>query len=168
MVKFFSGKWSFWISGLVIALIFNLALYLFDAPVGMSNGYLPLAQYFVKVIDNGRIAAPPTIDWQTGFLLGILLGAFLTAILSGNWKFEFFPSDMGKEFFPAFGKSVLAGFSGGFLVMLGLQIAGDSFFGQWAAAMQLSVGAWLFLIVFFVTGTILSILLAKRAEGGEK
>ncbi len=168
MMKVFGSKWSFWISGLVIALIFNLALYLFDSPIGMSNGYLPLSQYCVKVIDNGKIYAPPAIDWQTGFLLGIMLGAFITALLSGDWKFELYPPEMGKEFFPALGKSILKGVFGGFMVMLGLQIAGDSFFGQWAAAMQLSAGAWLFLITFFVTGTILSIILSKRAGEGEK
>lgn len=168
MAKVFSSKWSFWISGLVIALLFNLALYLFDSPIGMSDGYLPLEQYCGKVISKGSLKSPPSLDWQTGFLFGIMIGAFIAAVLSGCWKFEFFPADMGKEFFPAFGKSVLKGFLGGFLVMLGMQIAGDSFFGQWAAAMQLSAGAWLFLITFFVTGTVLTILLAKRAEGAGK
>ena len=53
---------------------------------------------------------------------------------------------------------------GGFLVMLGIQLAGDSVFGQISAAMQLSGGAWVFLIAMTVTGCALAILLERRGD----
>ena len=167
MGKVCSGKWSFWFSGIIIALIFNLGLYLLDEPVGMNDGYLPLSRYFVKILESGKVAAPGGIDWQTWFFSGIVGGALLGSLLSGSWKFEFNPSDIGKEFVPASGKALLQGLAGGFLVMLGLQLANDSFFGHWAAAMQLSIGSWLFLIVFFFTGAVLSIVMSRRNEGGK-
>ncbi|MBN2643479.1 MAG: YeeE/YedE family protein [Victivallales bacterium] len=166
-MKIFSGKWSFYLSAAFLALIINIALYLFDSPVGMSEGYLSISEYCGEIIEQKSIASAPVIDWQTGFLLGIFGGALITALICGEWKLSLLPENSGSDSLKAFALSVLKGLGGGFLVMLGLQLGGDSMFGQWASAMQTSVGAWIFLIAFFVTGTILSILLSRRsAEGG--
>ncbi len=166
-MKFLSGKWSFYVSAVLMAFVINLSLYLFDSPVGMSNGYLSMSQYCGEVIRDKEINSAPVIDWQTGFLIGIFVGALITALICGDWKFSLFPGDAGGDAVKAFGMSIIKGIGGGFLVMLGLQLAGDSLFGQWAGAMQMSAGAWIFLISFFVTGSIATILLSRRsAEGG--
>ena len=41
-----------------------------------------------------------------------------------------------------------------FVPMIGLQIAGDSFLGQWASAIQLSTGAWIFMFSIVIWGVI--------------
>lgn len=169
-MSLWSEKWPFYLSGVLMALLILIGLYLFDAPVGMSNGYLALSHYWGGVIENRKITEPPMIDWQTGFLIGIFGGALLTALLSRQWRFELFPSDLKQSNAAASaGISLLYGLGGGFLVMLGLQLAGDSFFGQWAAAMQLSSGAWIFLLAFFITGALTAIVMARRgnAKGGK-
>lgn len=167
-MNIFSGKWPFYLSGTMMALLIIGGLYLFDAPVGMSNGYLTLSHYWGKVIEHRQLNQAPEIDWQTGFLIGIFGGALLTALISRQWKFEAFPDDLhrGNAVVSA-GLALLYGLSGGFLVMLGLQLAGDSFFGQWAAAVQLSAGAWIFLLAFFITGAMTSIVMARRSGGSK-
>ena len=168
MLKLITGKWPFYVSGLLMALLINLALYLFNAPVGMSDGYLTLSQYCNKVIEKHQLE-PPALDWQTGFLVGIFIGALITAVMSKQWKFEFFPDDLKVgHAIPSAGKCLIHGVAGGFLVMLGLQLAGDSFFGQWAAAAQLAPGAWIFMLSFFITGSLVAIVMAKRDAGGGK
>jgi len=168
MLKFFTGKWPFYVSGLLMALLINLGLYLFNAPIGMSDGYLTLSQYCNKMIERHHLTQPPALDWQTGFLVGIFGGALLTALLSKQWKFEFFPEDLKRgNGLASAGTCLLHGLGGGFLVMLGLQLAGDSFFGQWAAATQLSAGAWIFMLSFLITGSMVAIVLGKRGEGGK-
>jgi len=52
--------------------------------------------------------------------------------------------------------------------MLGLQLAGDTFFGQWAAAIQMSSGAWIFLISSFGIATMIAILMERRKEGAKE
>ena len=152
----------------MMALLIIGGLYLFDAPVGMSNGYLALSHYWGKVIEHRQLNQAPEIDWQTGFLIGIFGGALLTALISRQWKFEVFPDDLrrGNAVVSA-GLALLYGLGGGFLVMLGLQLAGDSFFGQWAAAVQLSAGAWIFLLAFFITGAMTAIVMARRSGEGK-
>jgi len=169
MLKLFSGQWPFYVSGLLMALLINLALYLFDATVGMSDGYLTLSQYCNRMIEAHQLTSPPAIDWQTGFLIGIFVGALLAALLSKQWKFEFFPADLkAGHGLASAGKCLLHGIVGGFLVMLGLQLSGDSFFGQWAAATQLAPGAWIFMLAFFITGSMVAIVMAKRSAAGGK
>jgi len=50
--------------------------------------------------------------------------------------------------------------------MLGLQISGDSFEGQWCAAMQLSTGAWIFIAAFVVWGVIFMGIHSLVSAGG--
>ncbi|MBN1865570.1 MAG: YeeE/YedE family protein [Victivallales bacterium] len=162
IIKLFTGKWSTYLSGTVIALLFVLMLYVLDSPVGLSDGYLMLSEYCQESFHNRTIREPPFLDWQTGFLGGILIGALAASLLSREWKLRIMPEETGKNFFASAGATVFFGMAGGFLVMLGLQLAGDSFIGQWAAAIQLSTGAWIFFISILFWGIIFTMLMAAK------
>lgn len=160
-----SGHWPFWITGSVLAFLAISMLYLFDEAPGMSDGMLMVAEFCKTSAKEHAVATPPPLDWQTGFLGGIFIGAMGCALISGKWKIHLKPESMPGGITFGVGKAVLTGFCGGFLVMLGLQLSGDSFFGQWISAMQLSSGSWLFLGVFIATSIITSVLLARRLGG---
>jgi Sulphur transport len=165
-MKILSGKWSFYINGTLIALFIMLSLYLFDDTLGMSDGMLAVSEFVRESTEAGEIKAPPTLNWQLGLLGGILIGALASAIISGSWKIQFAPKDSGG-IVAGIWKPIVQGIGGGFLVMLGLQIAGDSFWGQWAAAIQLSSGAWIFIITMFIVASAASILLDRYNEKGK-
>ena len=58
--------WSPWITGVVLAFLFLISLYVLDAPVGSNAAYSTL-------IDKGKEAIngmTPTLDWQVLFLIG--------------------------------------------------------------------------------------------------
>jgi heme A synthase len=96
-------------------------------------------------------------DWQTAFLAGIAIGALFASLASGTWRLRIIPEDVkGSGPMGAFAVTIIQNIAGGFLVMTGLQFAGDSFVGQWAAAMQLSTGAWIFIFFFIVWGVVFS------------
>jgi hypothetical protein len=165
-MNFLSGKWSFYVNGTLIAVFVILCLYLFNDNIGMGDGMLVISEFCNQSIRDKAIDTPPELDWQTGFLGGILIGALGASIISGNWKIRIFPEKEGGIITTAW-KSVVFGIGGGFLVMLGLQLSGDSFWGQWASAIQLSAGAWIFLISTFVVATLTSIMLERRGESSE-
>lgn len=160
-----SGPWPFWITGAVLAFLGIFMLYLFDDALGMSDGMLMIAEFCKTSAQEKAVADPPPLDWQTGFLGGIFIGAIGCAFISGKWKIRFKPENTPGGMAVGAGKAILTGFCGGFLVMLGLQLSGDSFFGQWISAMQLSAGSWIFLGVFIATSIITSVLLARRSGG---
>ncbi|HBC86410.1 MAG TPA: hypothetical protein DCZ94_05600 [Lentisphaeria bacterium] len=170
MIKSLTGKWSAYISGTALAFLFMLALYLFDTTIGMSDSYIMISDYCKQSINRRAVNEFPPFDWHTGFLAGIFLGAMIAAIIGGEWRFRLVPEDIKeKGVFGSLGLAMLQGVAGGFLVMLGLQISGDSFEGQLSSAMQLSTGAWIFLAAFVVWGVIfMGIHNMVSAGGGKK
>lgn len=171
--KIFTGKWSAYLSGTIIAFFFVLTLYLLDSSAGLSNAYIVISEYCEDSIHLNAVQKFPFFDWQTGFLVGIFIGALIAAIVGGEWKLRMIPESSEKGLLASAGATVVTGLAGGFLVMLGLQIAGDSFLGQWASAIQLSTGAWVFFVSLLVWGIIFSAVIAAKfakSEGaaGEK
>ncbi len=157
MFNFFKGKWSAFISGLSAALLFIIGLYLLNTPLGMTDAYLKISDYCRESIHMRKVSEFFPFDWQTAFLIGIAIGAFIASLSSGNFQLRMIPEDVkGSGPVGAFGITILQNIVGGFLVMTGLQFAGDSFLGQWSAAMQLSAGAWVFLFSFIVWGVVFS------------
>jgi hypothetical protein len=167
MLNFFKGKWSALISGFSISMLFILTLYVLNTPVGMSDAYLKISDYCRDSINMRRVAENFPFDWQTAFLVGIAIGAVLASLAGGTWRLRIIPEDVKSKSgtMGAFGVSAIQSVAGGFLVMTGLQFAGDSFIGQWAAAMQLSTGAWIFIFSFIIWGVVFSGV--SRASGGK-
>jgi hypothetical protein len=172
ITKIFTGKWSSYVSGAVIAFFFVLALYILNSPTGLSDAYIMISGYCEESLHARKVIEPPFLDWQTGFLIGIFIGAIIAAVVGGEWKLRMIP-ESGKSVIASAGTTVLTGLGGGFLVMLGLQIAGDSFLGQWAGAIQLSTGSWIFFASLIVWGTVFTAILSAKfgksgSGGGEK
>jgi len=167
-MKALTGKWSFYLNGGLLSVMIALCLYLFQDTVGMNDGMIKMSEYAEQsteqVVDNEDIELPP-LQWQTGFLGGIFIGALAASIMSGNWKIRFF-QDKESGIVSKSLKTVLYGLGGGFLVMLGLQLSGDSFLGQWSGALQLSGGSWIFLVSCFAVASGIAIMMENRGESG--
>ncbi|HOK03723.1 MAG TPA: YeeE/YedE thiosulfate transporter family protein [Victivallales bacterium] len=157
MLSFFKGKWSAFISGFTAAFLFIFSLYVLNTPVGMSDAYLKISEYCRESIHMRKVSEYFPFDWQTAFLIGIAIGGFIASLSSGTFQLRIIPEDVkGSGPVGAFGITVIQNLIGGFLVMTGLQFAGDSFLGQWASAIQLSTGAWIFLLSFIIWGVVFS------------
>jgi len=167
-MRLLTGKWSFYINGAMLSGMIVLCLYLFQDTVGMNDGMIKISEYAEEtaeqVSENEEIDLPP-LEWQTGFLGGILIGALAASLMSGNWKIRFF-QDKESGIISKSLKTVFYGLGGGFLVMIGLQLAGDSFLGQWSGALQLSGGSWIFLVSCFAVASGIAITLENRGESG--
>jgi len=71
--------------------------------------------YFVK--------ERPIIDWQWMEVLGILIGAWIAATLSGDFKKRFVPPMWEKRFGPSLFKRWSVAFFGGVILMFGARMA---------------------------------------------
>lgn len=165
--SFFSGGWSWWITGILLAISGVALLYLFDDYPGMSDGMLITAEFARRAAEEKSLSEAPPLNWQTGFLGGIFIGALACAFISGKWKPALMSEGASGDWLTGSGKAIISGLAGGFLVMLGLQMSGDSFFGQWLSVIQVSAAAWIFMTAFIATSVITAILLARRT-GGDK
>ena len=158
------GKsWPLYISGPALAFLTVLSLYLFNDSIGLGDARTVASEHCVEGVTEQDWDALP-LDWQLGLLLGIFLGALGTAALAGGYKPRI--SEGEGSVYRRLAVTPVQGIIGGFLVMTGIQLSGDSVFGQFAAGIQLSGGAWVFLIAMAVSAILLACLLAQRGSSG--
>jgi hypothetical protein len=114
-----------------------------------ANSYL--AKY---VVDK------PAIDWQMMLVIGLLLGALVSALLSRSWRVERIPELWSWRFGQSRVLRYGAAFSGGALLLFGARMAGGCTSGHGiSGGLQLSVSSWIFFASFFTTGIVTALLL---------
>ncbi len=148
-------------SGILIAFLFILSLYVIDSSVGSINAYSNLANK-AAAIYNGNM---PSITWDEMFLIGILIGAFIAALAGKQFKLQLFSEDhlsKGPAYYLTFG--IMLNLLGGFLVMAGMIIAGDTFTKMWGDALGLFTIVGLFLIIMFVEAVLIGTMLSLKIE----
>lgn len=161
--NFLNAKWPFFLTGPLLALLIVLSLALFNDNIGLSESLTAVSEYCDDAVANRELPDAPEMDWRNLLLLGILIGAVIAAAAGKTFHLEFGDDDgsaVGKML-----KPILRGIGGGFLVMLGIQLAGDSVWGATAAAIQLAPGGWIFLIAMALAGGVPAILISQRGAG---
>lgn len=160
-------QWSPYICGAGIGILSWFTLLLSDKALGASTSYARTAGMLERLVRGNRVmereffkSVTPTIDWQWMLVLGIVIGAFLSATLSGQASIRWVP----EPWFSALGTAVLprilVAFVGGCLLALGSRWAGGCTSGHGiSGTMQLSVASWIAAICFFVGGIAVATLL---------
>jgi len=137
-------------------------MYLFDTPVGSVSAYSLLFDYSNRIF-NGKV--PENIDWQVIFLIGLFMGAVISGITGKSSKLQLFPEDhmsRGPAFCIVLGPVLM--FIGGFLVMAGLIIAGNTFLKLWCDSLGLCMVVGLFIIIMFVEAVVIGTLTSLKIE----
>jgi hypothetical protein len=115
-------------------------------------------EYFTT--KGGKYGPESLPNWQFLFVIGILIGAFISSISSGDFKLQILP-DMWRN---AFGANVLTrgvvAFCGGTVGLIGARLAGGCPSGHGLSGLaQLSVSGFIALAGFFVSGMIVANLM---------
>jgi len=102
----------------------------------------------------------PSIDWEWMLVIGIFVGAFISASLSGEFRAEWVPSKWSSTF----GNSVflrwVVSLVGGMVMGIGARWAGGCTSGHGiSGTLQLAVSSWLAVICFFVGGIATALLI---------
>ncbi|MBN1593272.1 MAG: YeeE/YedE family protein [Candidatus Coatesbacteria bacterium] len=114
--------------------------------------------YFVKY--------EPKIDWQWMFLLGMLIGSFIAAMVSGSFKLQALPDMWEKRFGRSVAKRAVISFFGGAIALFGARLAGGCPTGHGLSGMtQLSVSGLISLVFFFIGGIVTARLLYGGGKG---
>jgi uncharacterized membrane protein YedE/YeeE len=140
----------------------------------LPSAYSRIASLFaVPIIGADTVAAnsywssmPLKWDYGVWFLVGIPLGAFLSAVLSGTWRLELVPEVWEQQFGPSVLKRFVAAFLGGVVIMFGARMAGGCTSGHGiSGGLQLALSSWLFLGVMFTTGLAVTAVLFRKPQG---
>lgn len=123
-------QWSPYIAGGLVGILSWFAI-LTVKPLGASTTFARTAAMIEKVFAPGHVASlpyfvkyQPKIDWQWMLIVGVLIGAFVSSRLSGQFQTRFVPPMWADHFGTGRLKRWVVAFIGGILVMFGARMAG--------------------------------------------
>ncbi len=122
-------SWSPYVGGAIIGFLSWIA-FLTVAPLGASTSYVRTSGMIENIFasDHVRILPyfikeAPVIDWQWMFVIGVLIGAFISARLSGTLYKRFVPVMWEERFGGNRVRRWLFAFFGGVILMFGTRMA---------------------------------------------
>ena len=163
-MNFLHKKWPFLINAAMLVIMVLLGSYMFNDVLGFSGVLQAIFGYASEAIADREI---PQVDWdwQIALLGGVFVGALCGSLIHGSWKIMFAFEDSKCAAGKSLGTAAL-GVLSGFMVMLGAIISGEAFYGQFAAAVELSAGAWFFLLIALISGGVTALFIERRGASG--
>ena len=168
-----SPRWNPYLVGALIGLLSIVTFSVVNKPLGMSTGLAQAAgACAMPILGSDQVAtntywakaAIPAWDYSTLFLVGTVLGALLSALLCGAFKFSAESSVWTASFGPSKAKRLIASFLGGVIILYGARLADGCTSGHGiSGCLQLAVSGWLFFIVMFASGIVTAKLLYGRS-----
>lgn len=161
-----SKKWNPYLIGALIGVLSWVTFYTMDKALGTSttmvhlSGLISCAYSPSHITDNPYYAKEisaknPMFDWQFFLVVGVGLGAFLSALIWRDFNVEKVPALWAARFGPSRWKRYLAAFVGGIILIFGARMAGGCTSGHGiSGGLQLAISSWTFFIAMFVSGVV--------------
>lgn len=155
-------QWSPYIVGVLIGVLNIGALIISKKPLGASTSFLKIGGMFYALLDKERVKSneyykmkTPKLDWGVMLVIGIVLGAFISAKLSGDFNLIAIPEMWSKEISNSFLLRFFASMMGGIFLGIGARWAGGCTSGHGiSGTSMLSVISWIATICFFIGGIV--------------
>lgn len=124
------GQWNPYVAGALSGLVIVGSVWLTGKYAGASTTFVRGAGMIEQLFSPERIAQmeyflkeKPIVDWQWMFVVGILVGSFIAALSSGNFKLQAVPDMWRARFGPSALKRGVVAFAGGTVAMYGARLA---------------------------------------------
>ncbi len=166
-------QWSPYIAGAGIGILSWFTFLLSDKALGTSTTYARTAGMLERLLRGNRVferayfqQIPPRIDWQWMLVLGIVIGAFISALASGQARVVWVPEPWLSALGSGAVTRVIVAFAGGTLLGIGSRWAGGCTSGHGiSGTMQLGVASWIAAMCFFVGGIAVATFLYAVVAG---
>ena len=167
------SRWSPYVAGAGIGLLSCLTFLLSDKPIGCSAAFARSSGMIEKLFRGQKTAQKPyyrlfapVVDWEWMLVLGVVVGAFLSARLSGQFDLRWVPDRWASAFGPSGVVRVVAALAGGVFVGFGARWAGGCTSGHGiSGSLQLAVSGWLAVMCFFAGGIATAMVMFKLLAG---
>jgi len=155
-----SRRWSPYLVGACIGVLSMITFLTVGHPIGVSTSFVTLVGIIAKHLRPSSVEGneyfrkhPPEMNWQLMFVVGIPVGALLSAFLSGDLEWCMVPPLWFWQFGDGLALRWLAAFAGGFLMMFGARWANGCTSGHGiSGCTQLAPSGWIAVICFSATG----------------
>lgn len=161
--------WSPYLAGSLAGALAVLSVLFTGNFFGASTTFVRSSAMLEKIFAPERVANmdyflkyAPKFDWQFLFVLGIFIGALISSLLSGNFKFQAVPDMWKARFGPSKVKRAITAFLGGGIALFGARLAGGCPSGHGlSGVMQASVSGYIALTAFFLGGVVVARMLYR-------
>jgi uncharacterized protein len=166
-----ASRWNPYVAGALIGVLSWVTFLTMNKALGTSTTMVHLSgaasalvapehlkenAYYAKEIT----AANPLFDWQFFLVLGLPLGAWLSAKLSGSQWVESVPKLWAWRFGSGRWKRYGLAFLGGVVLIYGARMAGGCTSGHGiSGGLQLAVSSWTFFLAMFASGVATAFLI---------
>jgi uncharacterized protein len=163
------ATWSPYIAGAGIGILSCLAFVLSDRPIGCSTAFVKLRGLIGRTLNTEKTdrmdyykEIPPRVDWALMIIPGVMIGAFISVLLSGSFHLLWVPSLWTATFGPDPLLRVVVALAGGVLLGFGARWAGGCTSGHGInGSIQLSLASMVTAACFFAGGIATALLLFR-------
>lgn len=159
--------WSPYVVGAAIGILSWFTFLISRKAIGCSTAYARTAGMIERWFRGRRVQEKPyyrefepVIDWEWMLVLGIVIGAFLSALISGDLHARVVPDAWAAVFGPGVPLRFAAALAGGAILGFGARWANGCTSGHGiSGTMQLAVSSWVSAVCFFIAGILTAHLL---------
>jgi len=160
-------QWSPYAVGIGIGLLSCVAFVLSDKPIGCSTAFSRTSGMIERLFRGGIVEEKayykkfaPSIEWEWMLVVGIFIGGFLSAKLSGQFQVVWVPARWASSFGSTPVVRWVVALIGGIIMGIGARWAGGCTSGHGiSGTLQLAVSSWLAVLCFFIGGIVTAMLI---------
>ena len=150
--------WTPYLAGAGIGGLSWVVFVVADDPLGITTALSAAAGgVAIPFLGAGAVAhnsywmqTPPSLSYGMLFLVGVILGGLVSALVSGRFRLETVPELWRIRFGPSRSRRFIAAFLAGAVEMYGARLAGGCTSGHAiSGALQLALSSWVFAIIVF-------------------
>ncbi len=153
-------QWSPYFVGFGIGILSWLSFLILKKPLSCSTSFASTSGMIERFFRGKKVEeklyyqkVKLSINWQWMFVLGIVFGSFLSAILSSDFKWQWVPALWASEVGNVPWIRLIGALIGGIFLGFGARWADGCTSGHGiSGTMQLTISSWISAIFFFVGG----------------
>jgi uncharacterized protein len=160
-------RWSPYVVGIGIGVLSWFTFLISNKALGCSTTFARAAGMIEKAFRGEGVTrrryyqkVKPVIDWQWMLVVGIVVGAFISAQISGTFELQWIPERWYAAFGAAAWLRLVVALIGGVLIGFGARWAGGCTSGHGiSGTLQLAISSWISAICFFIGGIAMAYLI---------
>jgi len=153
-------RWSPYVVGIGIGILSWLTFLISNKPLACSTTFAKASGMIERLFRGEKAAQRPyyreiklDIDWQWMLVSGIVIGSLISALLSGDFSWQWVPAAWAGTFGDSPVLRVIVALIGGVFLGFGARWADGCTSGHGiSGTLQLAVSGWLAVVCFFVGG----------------
>lgn len=167
------SRWSPYLVGMGIGILSWFTFLVSRKAVGCSTAFARTSGMIEKLFRGGKVEQKPyykefkpVIEWEWMLVAGIVIGSFISSVVSGGFHWQMIPSTWAEVFGSDPYLRIPVAVLGGIFLGFGARWAGGCTSGHGiSGTMQLAVSSWIAAICFFIGGIATAFLLYNVIGG---